>query len=258
MNNFKSISRRIAVIVGLAFGAFTLSVVAGNTWNAPTAQPPGNNVDAPINVGNVAQKQIGNLGIGGDAGAFNLNVIGSALINSLIVNNATTTKLTTSGFILNDSSKGAGKVLTSDVNGKAKWETPSNSVTPGNPQTPVSPFQSNFVFKRSDAFTGDAVAWCTASHPHVVFCGAVDDSAPSVSSFDGLTVPYNSVPPASRYPCTNDGPCNQTYKNGNGRADLGKSMQYTEIVKDGIRFGCLMYDEGHEHQSYKIDLICSN
>lgn len=72
-------------------------VSIASSWVGPTAEPPNNNVSAPINVSSTSQTKLGALSVG--------------------------------GFALVDSTKGAGKVLTSDADGKASWSNSINKIT---------------------------------------------------------------------------------------------------------------------------------
>lgn len=82
-----------------------LAVVAGvsivSAWTGPTATPPGDNTPEPINVGGTSQLKTGALGIGGllSVGAFQLQT-----------------------------GAGASKVLTSDADGLAAWQTPTSGI----------------------------------------------------------------------------------------------------------------------------------
>ncbi len=62
MKKTSVILSRIAILAGLCLGSFALAAAAG-TWVAPTAPPPGNNVDAPLNAGSVLQEKAGGLWI---------------------------------------------------------------------------------------------------------------------------------------------------------------------------------------------------
>ncbi|MEK9178079.1 MAG: hypothetical protein AAB777_03115 [Patescibacteria group bacterium] len=62
MKNNSSTLARIAVLSGLALGAFALSALAD--WNNAPPNPPGSNAEAPINVGSVSQTKTGSLIIG--------------------------------------------------------------------------------------------------------------------------------------------------------------------------------------------------
>jgi len=61
----KQILTVATLIVGFLAGASALSVLAqtSGTWTAPSVAAPGNNVAAPINVGNVTQQKAGGLWI---------------------------------------------------------------------------------------------------------------------------------------------------------------------------------------------------
>lgn len=75
------------------FTAWSFFLVAGvsiaSSWVGPTAEPPNNNVFAPINVSSISQIKTGALSVG--------------------------------GFSLIDGTQGVGKFLVSDANGKASW-----------------------------------------------------------------------------------------------------------------------------------------
>lgn len=96
MTTFK---QQIQLILTLVIG---LTLAAGvsygySTWVGPTATPPGDNTDAPINVGNETQTK---------AGAMNFN--GVAQFNASIPLRITP-------------GAGEGKVLTSNADGNARW-----------------------------------------------------------------------------------------------------------------------------------------
>ena len=141
MKNITPFIRRAAVISGLAFGAFALSVFA---WDAaPTGTPPACPTDptdpqyragcnAPLNTAYGLQTKQGYLDIVGKVSAGVANTYG------LIVENGNvgfgtltpTTKLhvigttTTSGLVVSGGSPATGKVLTSmDASGNVGWST---------------------------------------------------------------------------------------------------------------------------------------
>lgn len=90
------------------FSLLTLLALAGTVsaaWSEPSEAPPGGNTPEPINVSSAAQQKTGNLGVG----AF-----------------WATGEVVLSGALRLGESLGAGKVLTSDANGKATWETPGS------------------------------------------------------------------------------------------------------------------------------------
>jgi len=66
-------TKSIALILGVLAMSFLVGYLAF-AWTDPTASPPGGNVSAPLNVGNVAQTKTGSLRLGG------LMVDGSALL----------------------------------------------------------------------------------------------------------------------------------------------------------------------------------
>ncbi|MFA6295345.1 MAG: hypothetical protein WC666_02900 [Candidatus Paceibacterota bacterium] len=119
-----SIISRVAVIIGLTLGAFTLSALAN--WTAPTFSPPDCPAsepacNAPINVGSQSQYKKGAFGIGSSGiGASSVmpegvifDVFGTGVIN----------KLFTSSITITGGSPSAGKVLTAlDEYGNATWQ----------------------------------------------------------------------------------------------------------------------------------------
>ncbi len=141
--NKTSVISRIAAITGLALGGFALSVFATSTWTAPAGSAPGNNVDAPINVGATSQKKVGALGIGNGTmpgGTTIFDVFGSAVINALSTASINVTgtpgSLTVSGAtilsgpvkITSGASSNVGKYLQmADASGNISWGTPSSS-----------------------------------------------------------------------------------------------------------------------------------
>lgn len=96
---FKKYVAQLTFLVAGIFIATGLSIAgAAGDWKAPTANPPGDNVDAPINVGPANQVKIGALTMGG------------AVING--------------GLYLINGSQGDGKILVSDADGLATWTSP--------------------------------------------------------------------------------------------------------------------------------------
>ncbi len=86
IKSFFPVFAAVMLVTGIAYAV----------WTEPTANPPGNNAEAPINVGSSAQYKSGALGIGGLLAAFG-------------------------GFQM-PTGAGAGKVLTSDASGIGTWQ----------------------------------------------------------------------------------------------------------------------------------------
>ena len=99
----KNISKSIALVVSVL--AVSLAIgLAVMAWVEPTAAPPGGNIDAPINTGDIAQTKTGNLKIGDGAAGQKLEIAGQIKITG--------------------GNPGANKVLTSiDGTGLAEWKT---------------------------------------------------------------------------------------------------------------------------------------
>lgn len=95
------------VIVGVLLG-FSLQFV--KAWTEPKSAAPGGNVGAPINISATSQYKSGALGIGGV-----LQVYGQALFKNKVK--------------IVDGTQGQGKVLTSDANGVASWQTGTSGGT---------------------------------------------------------------------------------------------------------------------------------
>jgi hypothetical protein len=89
------------VLLGLMIVA--LGAISVQAWTAPTTNPPGGNVAAPLNVSSSAQTKQGRLGLGGVAPTAMLDVNGAVRIRG--------------------GNPGAGKILVSDANGVASWST---------------------------------------------------------------------------------------------------------------------------------------
>jgi hypothetical protein len=103
MKNFPQLASRIAILSGLALGAFAFSAVAGS-WTAAPPNPPNNNADAPINVGGLSQAKTGLLG----------------LVNLVVTN-----------LNVASGTPGIGQVLTSDSSGNASWQAPQGGSVSG-------------------------------------------------------------------------------------------------------------------------------
>jgi len=285
MNPIKRISwLKISTMSGLLLGGFALSVVAQTIiWQGPPDAPPNcvsgyPGCDAPINVGGEEQTRTGRLRIGTFNGpsteaetALKLNVNGPIRASELL-----TDTLTVFG-----GNPGPNKILAAATDrdssgqpiatGRAYWaSTAANSFTfkrspPYGSGTPTSGYTKS-----------DAITWCPASHPRLIYCGVIDEQASGFITanpdelagypFSPLTkgqVYKNSLPSCAYSSSSGvfaDGLCDTSGK----RTALGTAMIYTEIVKGfnedtptNIQ-GCLTYDHAHIHKPYRVDLICSN
>lgn len=125
----KSIIKNAIITLALVLGA--VSVQAVTTWTAPSSAPPGNNVDAPINVGVDSQSKLGQLLINTDlANPFvtGLKVFGKSEFLGAVEVGST---VSPASIKIVDGNQGVGKVLASDANGLAGWVTPSGGGTTG-------------------------------------------------------------------------------------------------------------------------------
>jgi len=111
--------RMILVLVLLSFGANY--VLASSTWRNPTAEPPGGNADAPINVSAVDQAKIGSLEIGVmDDGVVStlasegLGIFGSSFFGGQV-------QIEGGPLQIQDGTEAPGFVLSSDDEGVASW-----------------------------------------------------------------------------------------------------------------------------------------
>jgi hypothetical protein len=207
----------------------TLGVNYLHAWTGPTEAPPSGNVPAPVNVGAALQTKTGGLWtsfLGSSGGLYvaqNLGIGSGAQIPAA--------KLDVDGTIrIRGGSPAAGKVLVSDAEGDGSWS---------------SLMGSSFAFKRSAIQSKDSVVWCPATHPYIISCTVVDDKAPAATTLADLGAAGCG---------TSDGACDQT----GDRDNLGTDDVYLETVeKTGPVYGCLAYDRGHAHMSYRLDLICA-
>ncbi len=210
--------------------AFVALASYAKAWTGPSQAAPNGNTPAPLNIGSTVQTKLGSLVINAATpiqNAIGLTVFGTTTLNG--------------GLTIADGSQGAGKVLMSDDSGNVSWQVAGTE----------SPFLTDFVLKRSAPYPGDAVSWCPATHPNVVFCSTVAGDAPAAASFSALTLPKDNKGNS----CLSDGSCNQTGLRTSSY--LGQDNQYFELVRNGSQYGCLVYDNGHSHTKYDIDLICS-
>jgi hypothetical protein len=74
MSKIKFLFNHLGIVFGL-LAILSVVVYAQSSWNAPTANPPGDNTAAPVNVGASNQVKVGGLGVGP------LAVFGNALVN---------------------------------------------------------------------------------------------------------------------------------------------------------------------------------
>jgi hypothetical protein len=150
---------KISMLVGVLVGGFALSAFAA--WTAAPSTPPNGNVDAPINAGSSAQAKSGNLSVGKSTTpltglTLDINgVIGS--VGLVATNNITLGSVSSPAtFQYVDSHQAVGKVLTSDANGNASWQTGASSGGPVFLSTP------NVVFYNTSAITS-SIPWYTTS-----------------------------------------------------------------------------------------------
>lgn len=121
MHHMKSLTTNLkTIITSLVLFA---AVPVAFAWTVPPANPPKDNVAAPVNVSNTDQNKQGKLGLGG------LAIFGK--------------------FQLIDGTQGVGKVLVSDADGKASWApiSPSGVVsnTNGGGGTQAEPGWPNMI-----------------------------------------------------------------------------------------------------------------
>ncbi|MDP3093950.1 MAG: hypothetical protein Q8N16_04350, partial [bacterium] len=150
--------KTIALSVGVLAMVFFISLIV-RAWTEPSLAPPGGNVSAPVNVGNIEQAKSGRLGVGvSDAddnygltvGAKGIKITNTGTSPSLFVEDqsgdATPFMIDTNGKVgigtsspgaklevggqvkITGGSPGADKVLTSDASGLASWVTPASAV----------------------------------------------------------------------------------------------------------------------------------
>lgn len=125
----------IAIVIGLVLAA---GVSYGySTWTFPTADPTGNNPDAPINTGSSNQAKLGGLAIGySDASivpSSGLVTKGLLYSTGIASFNESVGFAKTVNFSGNPALKiwqnpGEGKVLTSDSSGNANWKNLKSTI----------------------------------------------------------------------------------------------------------------------------------
>jgi len=91
---------------------FSISINALAVWVSPTSLPVGNNTNPPVNIGLATQQKNGGLVVGG------FRSIGPAIFD---------TSVDVTGILkIISGNPGLNKVLTSDANGVATWQTPAS------------------------------------------------------------------------------------------------------------------------------------
>lgn len=133
--------------------AIGLALVAGLSyaWTGPTANPPNNNAPAPINVSVLGQIKEGALQVNGFRNIGNSIFDGSAEFRS---------------FIKIPTGAGAGKVLTSDAEGRASWGVGGGGGVGGS-GTPnyVSKWTTNTALGNSQIFDNGANVGIGTNNP---------------------------------------------------------------------------------------------
>ncbi|MEK7574907.1 MAG: hypothetical protein AAB511_01620 [Patescibacteria group bacterium] len=107
-----------AKIIVLAL-AFSVGISYVFAWTGPASNAPLGNVSAPINTGSIAQTKLGQLLLAPatlPAGQAAFDVSGIASVNGLLVNGV---------VAIAGGNPGTGKVLTSDADGFASWQSPT-------------------------------------------------------------------------------------------------------------------------------------
>lgn len=141
MKYSSTINRTLVIIATLAVLAGSASVI--RAYTPPTSTPPSGGVPAPVNVGTVGQIKLGGFGANWLTASNGAWIVGSAAPDaaSLIVMGNTTRINDGIGnnlFISDGTGAGqAGKVLTLQGDGTAKWDIVSGGTTPP-PVTPVT------------------------------------------------------------------------------------------------------------------------
>lgn len=86
MSKFTSQAKIIVLALFLALGISYAS--AASVWTGPSATPPGDNVDVPVNVGNNAQSKTGDLSVGAFLANYNSQFLGSVSIGATSPSNS--------------------------------------------------------------------------------------------------------------------------------------------------------------------------
>lgn len=65
MTQFSKTLRNLGILSSVIIFSLTISLITFAAWTEPTVNPPGGNVDIPVNVGATLQNKTGSLGLGG-------------------------------------------------------------------------------------------------------------------------------------------------------------------------------------------------
>lgn len=144
---------RIIILTAILTAAMGTSYLYAQ-WAGPQANPPGQNVDAPLNVGSVSQ----------------IKQAGLSLL-SLIVNGKVQ---------IQDGTQGKGKVLLSDANGIAGWVSTSSLGIGGGSGTSLPPCAVGQILQY------DGVSWQCAAPPSGG-TGLPSCSAGQIAEYNGIS-----------------------------------------------------------------------
>lgn len=143
-----------AVILGLILTTGISFTLAADVWTPPDCSPPGCNASAPINVSDSSQVKVGKFGIGlPDTDASRITITNTdAVLQTYGKFLANSGALIRGDLIIDHTSKGAGKYLMSDADGKATWSAISGGVSGATVHT----FNSSYYTLMNDS---DFRAW---------------------------------------------------------------------------------------------------
>lgn len=143
----------IFVSLGLVQNAFAID------WTSPTATPPSGNTEAPINVGSASQSKSGILKVLGALGVGGANTLIDPSLKFEVSGKALMQELGIFGPLViggTANNPGMGKVLTSNAQGWATWQTPKFSISE------LDLFEQNLGYKQSyyEFTTSKAYSFC--------------------------------------------------------------------------------------------------
>jgi hypothetical protein len=100
--------------------------------------------------------------------------------------------------------------------------------------------------RSASSYKNDAVKWCSSTHPNLVHCSVTDDQAGSSTP----TIVGNYAGGG----CQSDGLCPAN----SVRTNLGQDDIYLEVIvkNDLVTQGCWAYDYSHNHEDFRIDVVC--
>lgn len=128
--------RQIGVVAGISVLLIGFQATGYSLFSEPSAAPPGNNADAPLNIGGTGQTKLGYLVVNASTQASDTSIgflLNKGQARFGVIDNKTVRVMINGKIHIIDGSQAANKVLASDANGIGTWKTLEELGSGGDP-----------------------------------------------------------------------------------------------------------------------------